>query len=68
MLLALGSHRPREESHAPDHPSPVPLAWAYGDTSLDQRGLSAIEAAALLLYAAYDLHRSAEGADEQRDG
>ena len=38
-----------------------------GSALLDA-GLSAIEAADLLLYAAYDLHRSAEGADEQRDG
>ena len=31
-------------------------------------GLSAIEAADLLLYAAYDLHCHVEGADEQREG
>jgi len=31
-------------------------------------GLSAREAADFLLYAAYDLHRYAEGADEQREG
>src|ERR671937_2665228 len=30
MLVALCTPRPREESHAPEHPSPMPLAWVHG--------------------------------------